>query len=577
MARAEYVQELRQDIGYALRMLGRAPGFALVAVITLALGIGANSAIFSVVYGVLLQALPYRDAHQLMHVQTAYPNGEYYPLSAPDFMSIHDDNQVFSGVAAFTQFRRTLLGRGEPQEVEGAAVSRGFYELLGVAPQLGRVFGENEHVPGRNDVIIVSHGFWQSQLGGRGDVLGTRLSLSGRPYTVVGVLAPGDELPETAELYLPLAHDSTFSSTTSVTRRGEFLNVVARVRDGVSAEAAHADVQRIGTALQRAFPSTNQTLTFRARPLTETLFGAVRAPLFMLLGAVGFVLLVACANVANLLLARATARESELAVRAALGAGRGRLVRQLLTESLVLATAGAAAGLPIAWWATRALTNSQAVELPRLDEVGINGAVLLFTAAVTLLTGIGFGVLPALQASGARLIHALRDGGRGALSSGHGRRVRSALVVTELAFAVVLLVGAGLFIRSFLQLTRVDPGFDPEHAVSFRVSLQTAAYNDPQSRIQFFDRLIERLSALPGVSAVGAATGLPLTDAASMLSFAVDGAPPPPAGVFPEIRAVTVTPDYFRALGTQLIAGRMLTSQDRTDAPPVVLTNRAAI
>lgn len=444
VARSEYFSELKQDLGYALRTLRRTPGFTLVAILTLALGIGANSAIFSVVYGVLLRSLPYADAQRLMQVQTAYPNGEDYPLSAPDFMSIHDGNKVFSGVSAYSGIMPTVLGLGDPQEVEGAAVARDFFKLLGVGVAMGRPFDDSDHQPGGPDVLVISHGFWQQQLGGTRDVLGRSISLAGIPYTVIGVLNKDAAFPATAQLFRPIRYDSTFDSSTGVGRRGEFLDVIARLKPGVTPEAALQDVRRIGTRLQTDFAQTNQTITFSARRLSDALLGDVRTPLLMLLGAVGFVLLVACANVANLLLARATARESELAVRAALGAGRGRLVRQLLTESVVLSAAGAALGLLLAWWATRALVAARPVELPRLEEVGINATVLLFTAAVAVGTGLLFGMMPALQATGARLSQALREGGRGALSAGRGRQVRSALVVTELTFAVVLLVGAGL-------------------------------------------------------------------------------------------------------------------------------------
>ena len=577
MARSEFTDEVKQDVAYALRTLRRTPGFSLVAVLTLALGIGANSAIFSVVYGVLLQSLPYREPAQLMEVQTAYPNGENYPLSAPDFMNIHDDNRVFSEVAAYNPITATVLGLGDPQEIEGAGVTKSYFRLLGTGTQLGRPFDDNDHVPGRNDVLLVSHGFWQQQLGGARDVLGRTLSLAGRPYTIVGVLAKDAPLPATAQLFRPIAHDSTFDARTSVTRRGEWLFVIGRLKPGVTRDAALQDVQRIGKELQAAFTQTNQDLTFTTRPLTEALVGTVRAPLLMLLGAVAFVLLVACANVANLLLARATARESELAVRAALGAGRGRLIRQLLTESVILSLAGAAVGLLLAWWATRTLVARQLVELPRLQEVGINGTVLLFTATVAIGTGLLFGMLPALQATGTRLSLSLREGGRGALSTGRGKRIRSALVVAELAFAVILLVGAGLFIRSFLHLTKVNPGFEPERAVSFRVSLQGERYATPESRIQFYDQLFDNLRGLPGVTVVGAASGLPLTGDAALNDFRVVGAPPPPTGIFPEIRVVRVTPDYFQALGTPLLHGRMLNAQDQTESPRVILINRAAI
>jgi putative ABC transport system permease protein len=577
MARSEFTDELRQDIGYALRALRRSPGFTFIAVLTIALGIGANSAIFSVVHGVLLESLPFADPARLVQVQTAYPNGENYSLSAPDFMSVHDHNRSFTDVVAYSTQAPTLLGLGEPREIDGAVVSKDYFSVLGVRPAIGRLFDENDHVPGRANVLVLSYGFWQQQMGADRSALGKSLNLAGRPYTVIGVLENGAQFPASAQLFSPIAYDSSFNSTTSFTRRGEWLDVIGRLRPNTDLEASLGDARRIGTELQTQFRQTNDKLTFTTRSLMESLVGEVRMPLLVLMGAVGFVLLVACANVANLLLARATARESELAVRAALGAGRGRLIRQLLTESTVLAGLGAVLGLLLAWWSTRALVTARPVELPRLDQIGVDRTVVFFTAGIALFTGVLFGVLPALQATGTRLSQSLREGGRGALSGIHGRRVRSGLVVVEMALAVMLLVGAGLLIRSFLQLTSVNPGFEPERAVAFRLSLQGAAYREPTSRVQFFARLTDQLEALPGVTAVGAVSGLPTTGRAGMWNFAVQGAPPPPAGIFPEIRAQIVTPEYFGALGGKLLRGRMLNQQDNASAPPVALVNRAAI
>ena len=573
----EYGREVWQDVRYAVRSMRQAPGFAAVAVLTLALGIGANSTIFSVVHGVLLESLPFRDAHELVQIRTAYPNGENYSLSAPDFMSIHDDNRAFSGVAAYSGGSQTVLGLGEPKEITGAFVSKGYFELLGAGLRHGRFFAEDEHTPGRNTVLIVSDGFWRQELGGAPDVTGRSLTLGGVPHTIVGVLAADAQLPAEGRLFAPLAYDSTFSAVTIAGRRGEFLSVIGRLRPGQTVESALREVQDIGAKLQKQFPETNETLTFTARSLTDALLGDVRTPLLVLLGAVAFVLLVACANVANLLIARATAREGEIAVRAALGAGRGRLIRQLLTESLVLATLGAGLGLLLAWLGTNALVQARPVELPRLEQAGVDRTVILFTIGVSLVTAVLFGAMPALQATGVRLSNALRTGGRGGLAGARSTRVRSALIIAELALAVILLVGAGLLIRSFLQLTRVEPGFEPDRAVSLRVALQGPRYDDPAARIRFFETLFTRIGALPGVTHVGGSTTLPLSGGAAMFSFEVEGAPPPPAGIFPEIRAVTVTPDYFRSIGGTLLRGRMLNEQDRSDAPQVVLVNRAAI
>ena len=577
MARLDWLDDLRQDVGYALRMLRRTPAFTSIAVLTLALGIGANSAIFSVVHAVLLESLPLKEPAQLAVVRTAYPNGEDYPLSAPDFMSIHDDQRgVFSDVVAYSDGMMTVIGLGDPVEIASARVSRDYFEVLGVTPAVGRLFTAEDHTPGRSDLLVVSNGFWKQQLGESRDAIGRTLTIVGRPYTIVGVLPENRQFPAAAQLFMPIAYDSSVNSVTSFTRRGEWLNVIGRLRPQINAAAGEREVKRIGSALQRSFPATNNNLTFTAKPLTETMTGEVKTPLLILLGAVSLVLLVACANVANLLLARATARESELAVRAALGAGRTRLVRQLFTESIVLAGTSALLGLGLAWWGTRLLVRAKPVELPRIDNVSIDGTVILFTIGVALFTGLLFGMLPALQATGKRLSQSLREGGRGAFSGVRGRHIRSALVVAEMAVAVMLMMGAGLLIRSFIELTHVSPGFDPDRALSFRVSLQGPKYQDPATRQQFFDQLMSQLRALPGVSSIGGATGLPLTGNASMFNFAVEGKEPP-QGVYPEIRAITVTPTYFEAIGARLLRGRMLTEQDRIDAPPVLLVNRAAI
>ncbi|HEX7089993.1 MAG TPA: ABC transporter permease [Longimicrobiales bacterium] len=575
MVRAEQLTELRQDVRYALRVLRRSPGFTAVAVATLALGIGANSAIFSVVSGVLLKSLPFRDAERLYEVRMLYPDGtEYTGLSAPDFMSLREESRTFERVEAYAGGVLTLLGAGEPKEVRGSSVSDGFFDLLGLRFALGRGFLPGENVPGQGKVTVLDYGFWQREFGGDPGVIGRTLSVGGEAYTVVGVLERGARPPLPADMYAPLEYGETFSATTSVGRRREYLGVLGRVRPGVSAELLGADLKRIGAELQVRFPDTNGKLTFTAASLRETIIGDVRTPLLVLLGAVGVVLLVACANVANLLLARASAREDELAVRAGLGAGRGRLVRQLLTESAVLGLAGGAAGLLLAYWGTRALVAAQPADIPRLDEVGVDATVVLFTLGLALLTGLAFGLVPAFQATGARLMAALREGGRG--TSRSGGRVRSGLVVAEMALAVMLLTGAGLLIRSFIELTRVETGFEPERAASFRITLQGDAYATGEQIRGRVDALLERIGALPGVSAVAASTTLPLTGIGSIFNFAVEGAPPPPPNVNAEIAIASVTPGYFRTIGAPLVRGRDFTAADGPDAAPVALINEAA-
>jgi putative ABC transport system permease protein len=581
MVRTKYASELRQDVGYAVRMLRRTPGFTLVALATLALGIGANSTIFSVVEGVLLEDLPYAEADRLYEVRTLYPDGTGYSLSAPDFTSLRADARAFERFEAFTGATLTMLGAGEPKEVRGAVVSDGLFELLGLRVVLGRGFLPEESRPGAGRVAVLDHGFWLREFGGRQDVLGRSLNLSGGAVQVVGVLAPDAALPSggrrswlnEADVYAPLAYDSTFSATTPVARRDEFLRVVARAAPGASAEQADADLRRIGAELQASFPQTNGQQTFQATQLREIILGDVRTPLLVLLGAVGFVLLVACANVANLVLARASARQGELAVRASLGAGRGRLLRQLLTEAAVLGLAGGAVGLLIAYAGTRALAAAQPADIPRLNEIGVDGGVVFFTLALALATGLAFGAIPALQATGRGLMGALREGARG----GGGHRVRGGLVVAEMALAVVLLTGAGLLVRSFIALTRVEPGFEPAHALQLRVTMQGDDYQNGQQVRDRVDHLLEHVRALPGVAAVGGTTQLPFSGRGSLLNFAVDDAPPPPSDVNAEIGVVAVTPEYFDAMGMTVRQGRPFARSDHADAPPVAIVNEAAV
>jgi predicted permease len=578
MTRIEYLAELRQDIVYALRMLWRTPGFTMVALVTLALGIGANTAIFSVVHGVLLAPLPYASAERLYQPRMLYPDGTLYTsLSAPDFMSVREGNRVFEAVEAYSTGVSTLLDAGDPQEIRRSNVSDGLFDMLGLRMALGRGFARDEHRPGQGRFAVLDHVFWQRAFGGDPRVLGRTVRVGGSPYTIVGVLTPGARLPDAVDMYAPLEYGETFSASTLRGRRSEYLDVIARARQGVTPAQIEDDIRRLGAQLQKDFPETNGNLTFTASALQTVIVGDVQRPLLILLGAVALVLLIACANVANLLLARGTARQGELAVRAAIGAGRGRLVRQLLTESVVLSGAGGAAGLAIAWWAARALVAARPADIPRLEEVGLNTTVLLFTAAISILTGVAFGLLPALQSTGKRLSRSLREGARSGGSGKAAHRVRASLVMAEMALSVILLMGAGLLVRSFVEMMKVSPGFRAEHAMSFRVTLQGDEYARAE---QIRDRVSEfetRLRSLPGVSAAAATTVLPLSGLGSVIDFAVFGAPPPPPDVNQEIGAASVTPDYFSAIGAPIKRGRGFTPQDDSRRPPVAVINEAAV
>ena len=574
MARTEYLAELKQDVAYALRNLRRTPGFTTVAIASLALGIGATSAIFSVVNGVLLESLPYPAAERLHEVKTIYADGTGYPLSAPDFASVREHHTTLEAVEAYSTGTFTLLGAGAPREIRGASVSDGLFEMFGMRIAYGRGFADEDHLPGAAPVAVVDHDFWRNEFGADQSVIGRSVTVGGDSYMIVGVLASGARIPQKVEMYAPLVYDSTFSAAAQTRRRSEFLDVFGLLRPGTAAERLNADLNRVGMMLQERFPQTNERLTFGATSLREQIVGDVRRPLLVLLGAVAFVLLVACANVANLQLARVSARQEELAVRTALGAGRGRLVRQLLTESLMLGLAGGLVGLIVAYWGTQALVAAQPADIPRIDEIALDRTVVLFTLATSLLTGIAFGVFPALQATGASQVSALREGGRGGIGRGT-HRVRSSLVVAEMALAVVLLMGAGLLIRSFVELTRVDPGFRPEQAMAFRLVLQGERYGSPERILTQTRTVMERLAALPGVTAVAAASTLPLSGRGALVDFTVDGGPPP-AGVNAEIGMASVTPDFFRAIGTSIARGRGLNDGDGADAPRVAVINEAA-
>jgi putative ABC transport system permease protein len=576
MQRAQYWGELRQDLGYAFRMHRRTPGFTAVALVTLALAIGATSAIFSVVHGVLLSALPFRDADRLYRVTTLYPDGTPYSLSAPDFASLRQDTRALERVEAYAASSIALVGAGEPREVAGVSVTDGLFDLLGLTVAAGTPFHRDHHQPGRGSVVLLDHGFWTRAFGGE-SVIGRTLTLGGSSYTVLGVMAPGARLPGAADVYTPVTYDNTFQPTDQPARRSEFLTVIAKARPGQDEAAVQSDLARLGTAMQQAFPATNGRLTFSAATLRSTIVGDVERPLWMLMGAVAFVLLVACANIASLLLARASARQQEISMRVALGAGRRRLVRQLVTESVLLSLAGGALGLGLAWAGTRALIAARPADIPRLDQIGLDPVVVLVTLGVSVATGLLFGLFPAVQATRRSLTAGLREGGRSGAGGRASNRVRAGLVVAEMALAVMLLMGAGLLIRSFVELTNVPRGFDTDRAMAFTAMLQGPKYgNATQIRARIAD-VEARLEAMSGVTAAAASTIVPLTNRGSVVDFAVAGAPPPPANVNAEIAMASITPDFFRAIGTPLKSGRMFTDRDTAEAPLVALINEAGV
>jgi len=573
-----------QDLRYAARTFSRQPGFAAAAVLTLALGIGANSAIFSVVHGVLLESLPFKDANRLYRLRMVYPDGKAYTtLSAPDFMSVREQTRVFDQVEAYTSGVVTMLGSGDPREVRVASISGGLFDMLGMPVVFGRGFLGEENSPGRNRVAILDYGFWQRAFGGDSGAIGRAISVGGLSYSIVGVLGqgvrlpadvPGARLPSEADVYLPIEYGEAYSAT-AAQRNSRFLGVLARARDGVRSSRIDEDLRRIALDVQSTSPQGTEGLSMNAVSARELIVGDVRKPLLVLLGAVGFILLIACANVASLMLARASARHEELTVRAALGAGRSRLLRQLLTEAVAVGLIGGAIGLALAYTGTQALVAAQPADIPRLEEIRLDRTVLLFTFAIALLASLAFGAWPALQATGPRA-GGLRASGRIGGADRRTQRARAGLVVAEIALAVVLLIGAGLLLRSLVALTRVAPGFVAMDAMAFRVALFGRGYDLQMVRARVHE-LEAALRTVPGVTAAAATTLLPMSGPGPRLTFSVEGAPPPPADVNPEIGVVSVTPDYFRTIGARLVLGRDFTDRDHDQAPAVAVINEAAV
>jgi putative ABC transport system permease protein len=567
------MRTLIQDLRQAARSLRRSPGFTAVALLTLALGIGANSAIFSVVNSVLLQPLPFPDPERLVVVHSL-TKGQKSALSAMDFTDLRAQNRVFEEVAAYHHPTYNLTGRGEPVQLPGAAVSAAFFQVLGIQPQLGRTFRAEESEAGQAKVAIFSHGLWRQRFGGDRNFIGRMVTLDAETYTVVGVMPSGFDFPAGREIWTPIEHDEEWLDAEN--RRAEYLHVVARLAPGVTLQRAGGDVAAIAARLEHAYPETNTGVGLGVEQLHGSLVADLRTPLLLLLGGVAFVLAIACANVGNLLLARAAAREGEIAVRAALGAGRWRLVRQLLTESLVLGALGAGLGLLLAIWGAELLVRLEPRGIPRLDEVGIDRTVVAFTAGLALLSAIAFGVLPALQALRGDLGSALKQSGRGALVERRGARARSLIVVVQTALAVVLLIGAGLLLKSFVRLLRVDPGFRPERVLTFELGLAESSYDKDAEIVTFYDRLLSELGSLPGARSAGAiAGGLPLTGGIFVITFDVEGRPVARPGQEVAMQVRVATPDYFRTMGIPLIRGRGFTAADRGGAPAGRAAQRA--
>jgi putative ABC transport system permease protein len=568
--------QLRQDLSYAFRVLRKNPGYAAVVVTVLALGIGANTAIFSVVNAILLRPLPFERPDRLVMVwQTNPQHGSIQDqVSYLNLTDWREQQTVFEEIGAFNPRGMSLTGSGEPEHLPGCFVSANLFPLLGIKPMLGRYFLPEEDRAGGEFAVVISHSLWQRRFGSDPQILGRAITLNGASYTVVAVMPAGFQFPvqgqfpiPTSELWAPLAIDSAQTN-----RQAQYLFAVGRLKPGVMTGQAQAEMASIAERLAEQYPAANRGLGVNLVPLHEQITGNLRRALLVLLGAVGFVLLIACANVANLLLARSTGRQKEIAIRMALGAGRSRLLRQLLTESMLLALAGGAVGLLLAFWGVRSLVAFLPANMPRAAEIGVDRQVLGFASALALLTGIVFGLLPAWQASKPDLNEGLKEGG-GKGVSGSGRLcARSLLVVTEVALAMVLLLGAGLLMKSFYRLLQVNLGFNPENAISVPFVLPQARYPDGNARAAFIKQVTERLKALPGVEAVGGVNTLPLSGDYSSGPFAIEGRPLAPGEVNIGNRRAA-TPDYFRTLSIPLLKGRIFTEQDDFNAPPVVIIN----
>jgi putative ABC transport system permease protein len=570
------------DVRYALRVLRKSPGFAIIVVLALALGIGANTAIFSVVNAVLLRALPFPDPDRIVMVWSPNPQViagvDELPPSNADLKDWREQNHVFERLAGFTSRQFNLAGQGDPERVGGAEVTADFLPALGVKPERGRWFTADEDQPGKR-VAVISHALWQRRYAGDQGILGRQITIDGQSYTVAGVMPPGFQFPRGSEL----PNFYAFAAQTDVwtplglepkrwnNRGSHMLVALARLKPGTSLQRAQSEMTAIEKRISGQFEESHGW-TAKVVPLHDQIVGGARVALWTLLGAVGFVLLIACANVANIVLARSSARQKEMAIRTAVGATRLHVIRQLLTESVLLSVAGGALGLVLASVGIEVLLSITPADIPRLQGVGIDGRVLAFTALVSVVTGLLFGLAPALQMSSYRLNETLKESGRGSSAASGSRRFRGALVVGEVALALVLLTGAGLLMKSFVHLAQVDPGFHAQSVLTMDLTLPPYKYPTEQKQAAFFQKVLNRVALLPGVGTVGAVSRLPLGNSAEeMDAFAIEGKPTPANGQLALAEYRVCSAEYFRALGIPLMRGRWLTSADAGGRPGVVV------
>jgi len=568
------MESLFKDIRYGLRSLLKHPTFTAISIVTLALGIGANSAIFSVVNAVVLRPLPYQDSERLAMLWTTKDANLEQPFSFADYNDLKLQAKSFSAIgAASPLWSFTLTGNGEPEPVQGMYFSASMFELLKVAPEKGRAFTADEDRTGGPPVVIISRGLWERRFGGDPNVIGKPVSISGTTATIVGIMpAQFQFLDPAAELWMPLWQNQFASSA----RQVRLLSVAGRLNDGVQTSEANAELTNIAQRLESAYPESNRGVSLRVVPLHAQVTGKVRPALFLLFGAVGLVLLIACANIVNLMLVRSAARRREIAVRAALGAGRLRLLRQLLTESITLSLIGGAAGVLIGSWGVNALLALNPIPIPSYNKIGVDMTVLAFTLAASVITGVVFGLAPAWQSLRVDLNSALKEGGRGSVAESGQRRLSSLLVITEMAMAMVLLIGAGLLLRSFAHLLDVKPGFTTENLLTMQIGLPNVAYQEPQKRATFMQQLEASLRGAPEVASVGFVTRLPLMSTMNNITsyMAIEGREVP-AGERPEIDFRRASTGYFQTMGIPLLSGRLVTEQDVTNGSRFVLINEA--
>jgi predicted permease len=564
------VENLLHDIHYGVRLMIARPGFTAVAIVALALGIGANTAVFSVVNGVLLRPLNYKRPDRLLQIwekSSGFPRGSVAYLNFRDWQ---DQNHSFDEMAAFRGNSFTLTGGEFPERIPGRQVSSQFFSALGAAPALGRDFRSDDDRPGAALVTIVSNQFWKSHLGGNTGAIGERVTLDGSGYTVIGVLPEDFHFYSRSDLYVCI--DVVETSMVKMRFNHPGIGVIARLRSDVNIGAASAEMEGICNALGAQYPDTNEGRSVSMVSLQDAMVGDIGRLLGVLLGAVALVLLIACVNVANLLLARSAARSREFAIRAALGAGRWRIARQLLTESVLLALTGGILGSIIAWLGTPLALKWLPEVVPRSEDIAIDPRVLGFTLLVSVMTGVIFGLVPAIQASRPDLNESLKEGSRG--STGKGHRVRGALVVSEVALALVLLAGAGLLLRTFVSLSNSSPGFDPSNLLTFEVAISSKGYSTADSVRRFYRRLLEDTGNLPGVKAVSATTLLPLSGGENDSTFFVNGRPKPPISQLPSAMFYLTGPGYDRAMGIPLLRGRYFTRQDNEKSAPVAVVDQ---